>query len=221
MVDKNSADTNAPIGLDSHQTEPISERQPDSGRISERRHTSVVALAAGLVGIIGTAVGSWIQIDGASRSQAAQFAEQRATDERTTRADIYFAFLDAANKYSVSTENVRDCIVKARDAASAAGAHNYSLNGMCAKYASDLASDRFDFQGARNKVYVYGSVAAEREAGLIAGYLPIAIDGDPATGLPYIDNRLLNFDQVKFDGMYQDFQATVCREVPAEPRTSC
>lgn len=193
---------------------------PTDDKKAERRHTLVVAIIAGVVGIVGALSGSAVQIYGAARNQEAQFAEQRAKEDRDRRADVYLKFLDAANKYSVATVRTRDCILKARDSRPP-GSTSYSLDGTCGKNVSDLAPSRQEFQGARNRVFVYGSEEAERQARVIASYLPNAVGGDSVTGLPPFDDDLFNFSDDQFNEMYRAFNAIVCREVPAQPRATC
>lgn len=186
---------------------------------AERWQTIVVAAITamvGITGVAGTIIASWLQVDAMGHNQQAQFAEE----DRNKKADAYLNFLDAANMYAVATENARDCFIQAREA-TPPGKRSYSFDSTCVQRINNLASTRHDFQRARNKVFVYGSDVAELRATAIASYLPPAVGGDPATGLPPIDEALLNYEDAHFNQLYRDFNRLICQEVPAQPRESC
>ena len=200
---------------------PVTKR--DDEKATERRHTlklSAITALAGIVGAVGGFAGSSLQVDAQLQNQQAQFAEQRAKEERDKRATVYLDFLDKANLYANATESSRACFNRAREAAGP-NARSFEIGPECSKTIGTLAPTRHGFQGARNQVYVYGTQAAEDQAGLIAGYLPPAVGGQPESGLPELGTDFNNFDRLQFRKLYQDFQVIVCREVPAQPRTSC
>lgn len=214
------------VGADAQPVDDDTDEPParDGGQKADRwgklLAAGVPTLLAGLIGVGGTIAGGYLQIHAAAQTQQAQTAEQRAEQARDKRADVYFAFLDAANKYSYTVENVRDCITEARDSRPP-GATSYEVGPGCVTYINQLAPARQEFQAARNKVYVYGSDEAEQRARAIAAYLPNAVGGDPKSGLPPFDEDMFNFDGDVFNELYKLFQGTACREVPAEPRANC
>lgn len=212
----------SPPSVDLDQAEPTAADAP-AERVATQRHALLVALV-GIVGVLGTLGASWLQIYGAASTQEAQFAEQRAKEDRSKRDTVYFKFLDTANDYAFAVDEARGCMVKARDAKRPKGSNEWysDLPKVCVKALADLPSARHDFQASRNRVYVYGSDSAEQRARVLADYLPSALGSDTiGVGLPPLDDRFFAFDLKVFHVLYGDFQEIVCKEVPARPRKNC
>jgi hypothetical protein len=199
---------------------PEGERNDKRAERSHDRFSVIATALVGIVGVVGTLAASCIQVDAQLQNQQAQFAEQRAKEERDKRATVYLGFLDKADLYANATESSRACFNRAREAAGP-DSRSFEIGPECSRTIGTLAPTRHGFQGARNQVYVYGTQAAEDQAGLIAGYLPPAIGGQPESGLPELGTKFNNFDRLEFRQLYQDFQVIICREVPAQPRTAC
>ncbi len=135
------------------------------------------------------------------------------------KEQVYNDFLDKADAYATRTNQVRICLEKVRAAAPPGGP--FTVDAECSKNVADLAQLRFEFQRARNAVFVHGSTAAEDQAGVIAGYLPPAVGGDPVNGLPELGPEVANYDRATFNQMYRAFNKVTRCEIPAEPRPGC
>ena len=73
---------------------------------------------------------------------------------------------------------------------------------------------RYDYQGAINDVYVYGSEAAWEANRKVGRVLPAALGN--------VENRVIaRPDAEAFRAAYNDFLDVFCREAVAEPRTGC
>lgn len=213
----------SPPSVDRDQIEP-SAAEAHAERVAARRHALLVALLVGIVGVVGTLGGSWLQIYGAASTQEAAFAEQRAKEDRKKRDAVYFKFLDAANAYAFAVNEARDCMIEARDAERPKGSKKWyaDLPKLCIKILARLPNSRHDFQASRNRVYVYGSALAEQRARVLAGYFPSALGSDTiGSGLPPLNDRFFDFDVEVFHVLYRDFQEIACKEVPARPRKNC
>lgn len=83
---------------------------------------------------------------------------------------------------------------------------------------SRFVSERSDFQGALNDVYIYGTARAYHSAGRLAGALPPSVYDGPDDEIQAI------FEVVDPDGYrdgYNAFLELMCRELPAQPRRTC
>ncbi|MEK6438204.1 hypothetical protein [Pseudonocardia sp. T1-2H] len=191
-----------------------------SDKAADRRHTLLIAVLTGVIGIGGALSGSLIQTRSAADAQAAQIAEEREKESRATQADVYFKFLDAADRYGTTTAQVQACLNAARDGRPD-GQEGFTVDGECGRHVADLAPARYDFQETFNKVSVYGSPEAYVKAVAIAAYLPRAVSGDVNSGLPPLDARLNSYDRAEFTRRYADFLTVACRDLPAAPRPNC
>jgi hypothetical protein len=215
-------------GESSESTTRHESRVPVSGPVVEKKAdrrlaiiTVLATAAVGIVGVIGTVWASKLSVDASIRNQDVQIKEQRAKEDRDRKADVYLNFQETSNKYTTAINAAKTCILAARDA-TPVGATSYSVGPECVKDLNDVAPARYSFQGARNRVFVYGSQEAEDQARRIASYLPSARGVDASHGgLPPLDDSFFNYDDAVFDVMYRAFNRIICQEVPPEPRKGC
>lgn len=192
-------------------------------RAADRRHALLVALVVGIVGVLGTLFGSLVQIYGADRSQEAAFSEERAKEDRAKRADVYFEFLKAANEYAFDVDQAQECLAKFQRPLRGEEAWRQQVPPeQCTQLLDDLTGSRRTLDGARYRVYVYGSSEAEGRARAVWQYLPQALGWKTwGSDLPMMDGRLFNFNEAAFGQLYANFQRVACREVPVHPRPDC
>lgn len=184
----------------------------------DRLSGAIGVLLGGLLAIGAGVASSYLSAESAREAQREQFLEDRRTEDRATKREVYLAFTDAADSYALATTVARDCVEAARPVPPET---TVALTEDCAAKVAELAPSRFRFQAARNSVFFYGSVRAEEQARIIAAYLPPAVGGDPLTGLPELGVDFQSFDYSHFGELYRNFNEIVRCEVPAEPRPGC
>jgi hypothetical protein len=163
----------------------------------------------------GTYFGAKTANDGAAANQQRMIDEERAKVDRDRRAATYIDFLDKANDYAYTVAAVAVCSQKVIDARPPGDTAPVTFGPSCSAELSSIQSKRHDFQGARNKVFYYGSAEAESAAQELASALPPAVGGrveDP------IDVRV---DLDRFGRLYSEFNRVVCRDVQTDPRRTC
>lgn len=145
----------------------------------------------------GSRVGAQAQLKG----QATQLHATLQDETRQKRASVYGNFLNAADSYASATDGLMISFVHCHP---------------CTPDVAGFEKARAAFQGAINDVYVYGSAAAVAASERVAGTLPASLGNyGPVQKLTLI------FNQAGFVSSYRSFQAVMCREVPAIPRSSC
>lgn len=199
---------------------PEPETLQPATRSPDRWQVLINVVLGAILALGASLVTTWVQLDAATTSQQAQFAEEAAREQRVKKAEVYIAFQDAANAYGNATEVARSCIVRAREAA-APDVQVVTLDEGCVDSIGKIAPARYEFQSARNQVFFYGSQAAEDQARAIAAYLPPAVGGDPESGLPELDSEFATFDRQTFSALYRQFNEIIRCEVPVEPRSNC
>lgn len=172
-------------------------------RRSEERRLALLGLAVALMGaLIGgllSYLGAWQQARTQIEAQAAQNREDQKKEDRERRAEIYEELLGTADVYAVETNKIiTDC-----------------KDGKCSPKWGEWQTARYNYQGALNHVWVFGSNDAVAQTGVISASLPDSL------WLPSPDTLSLRFDSEKFIVAYQGFQFLMCRELPAQPRSDC
>jgi hypothetical protein len=186
--------------------------QRERERRADWRRTAMTAVVAGILGIVATSAGSFMQARSAIDSQQAQAAEARGKEDRDRKNGAYFAFLDAANGYAVATATIRVCLT---DAAAVPGPITID---QCRPAVERLGEQRSKFASARSQVYVWGSPEANAVERRISAMLPTT-----EVDLDDVSSQLgdLSFDSDAFALAHQDFQRRLCVELPANPRDNC
>lgn len=185
---------------------------PKAEKRSDRSLALVSVLASAIVGvggIIGTVVASKLSVDASIRNQDLQAAEQRAKEDRDNKANSYFKFADAADRYGAAANTAHECARRTMRLTPPPTARPDTAG--CETELSDLSVAHFNFLTAKSKVYVYGSERAETQSEEMEAYLPATKQ----------DATLYSFDKERFIRMYKNFMRIVCGELPAEPRASC
>lgn len=171
------------------------------------RSRVVVPLIAALLGLGGGLAGAYLGARATITTQREQSREDRRADARTQRAKVYTDFLAAANSSAVAVARVASsCKVVRR------GRATCNLRGGVAVRA---AKARYTFQGALNQVYVYGSARGVLAARDVAKALPPSYVGTRYTF------HIQPIDDASFKAAYNAFLDVMCREVSAEPRSTC
>lgn len=159
-----------------------------------------IAFIAAVSALVGAAVGAVASIWIAH----VQINEQRATEAREKKAQVYSDYLNAADNYSVATGRLTGELKKSTQA----DRDKITLNTPAIKNYLDARST---YQDQVNLVYVYGSDEAWKRHRKMAAVLP------PSLQSPDIEV----VDSTKFLAAYQGFQEIFCEEVPAQPRDGC
>jgi hypothetical protein len=164
----------------------------------------VVGLVAALAGLGG----NWIGARGAySAAVAQQNASREAaldTESRTKRAEVYAAYLAAANDYELKNAKLIQDLERIRPSTDASKLDQNVLG--------DWLTARAKYQGAVNQVYVYGSDDAYALSAALAATLPPSV-GSTITFKPV--------DEAAFNRAYLAFQARMRCEVPAMRVPDC
>jgi xanthosine utilization system XapX-like protein len=172
-------------------------------------YRSVVPVAASLLALAGVIVGAQIASDATREAALIQGEMTVASDHREKIGQVYAAYLDAANNYSVATEGVLDAFEGLDDVANQA-----SEDPVVAQELAAFEDARHAYQGAINDLYVYGSDVAW------AAHTSVAVALPPALGV--VEGRSIErVDRAEFTSAYRDFQKAFCREATAEPREGC
>ncbi|MGY0389166.1 hypothetical protein ACWZJV_19545 [Nocardioides sp. WG-D5] len=167
---------------------------------TDGKHDLRIAVVAAVSALAGAAVGAGASIWIAH----AQIDEQRATEARERKAQVYSDYLNAANNFSVAagrlTEELKTSTQAERD--------KLTPNTPIIKNYYDARSN---YQDQVNRVYVYGSDEAWKRHRTMAGVLPPSLQS----------YDIEKVDSTKFLAAYQGFQEILCEEVPAQPRDGC
>ncbi|WP_328500583.1 hypothetical protein OG828_07685 [Streptomyces sp. NBC_00457] len=158
-----------------------------------------VALIGALIGGVFSYLGAYQQARTQIESQSSQLFEDQKKEQREKRAEVYEEFLKAADTFAVETNKIiTDC-----------------KDGKCSPNWGDWQTARYDYQGAVNHVWVFGSDAAVKQLVAVSGTLPESV------WAPNSDELNLRFKSTGFTTAYNGFQSLMCRELPAQPRNSC
>jgi len=170
---------------------------------SEDRRLALYGLAGALAGAILGGLfsfwGSWQQARTQLEAQVAQNREDRSKEDREKKAEVYEEFLDTANSFAVETNKIiTDC-----------------KDGKCSPDWDKWQTARYNYQGAVNRVSVWGSDAASDQMAELSETLPNSLWS------PDSDSISLHFKSKEFSVSYLAFQSLMCRELPANPRKGC
>lgn len=133
---------------------------------------------------------------------------QGSEDEvRSKRAEVYPAFLNAANNYFYATSDLVAVLGKASKGKS------YELPKSVNVDVSRYLNARNKFQDTINALYVYGSDAAWKAHSKVSATLP--------TSLGLSAKRIFAPNEADFGAAYVAFEAVECHELPAIPRSGC
>src|SRR6266571_2130465 len=151
-----------------------------------------------LIGIVAAGAGFFGARSGANatlEAQRLQLISQHNDIVRTKREAVYQQYLKAADTYDVASSNrYSECIGKKTCSANVAGWQNA----------------RYNYQGALNAVYTYGSNKAWQQTHEISAALPPSLaSGDTPPGR-------VNDDL--FRSGYTKFLTIMCREVNPDPQ---
>lgn len=202
----------------------------------------VAGLIAALAGLGGAYLGSHATIaTQRDQARATQHADARAKRAKVYRAVLDHAqtFASSARRLTDELESVgtgrpstgllkrcdrsgaKDCRPlgrRARINPKAILACARARNRPCRDLNTALAvydSERADYQGALNDVYLYGSRFGVRASGRLERALPPAVYSPDARGVGF------SVDDAKFVAGYNAVLDTMCREVSANPRPTC
>jgi len=178
----------------------------------DRRHTLLVAFLAGALGILGTFLGTVIQMISTDRAQDSSYSEERAREDRQHKSEAYFGLLKAAEHLWFVTHEVDDCLN--RKEPGQLDAYALMPLAICGYLKESFDSAEVGYQEMRDKVFVYGSAEADRAAASLTESFPNFF---PMTGGPADPFRM----PIDYDENRQEFIRVVCREVPGNPRQSC
>jgi len=101
-----------------------------------------------------------LNVQTARQQQGEEFEIRRSDEARTKRAEVYERFLGAADRFAVAA---RAAIVE--------------CPSDCPSPPGDYQNARYEFQGAINQVYIYGSAEAVVRLRALAQTLPPALSG--------------------------------------------
>jgi hypothetical protein len=173
-------------------------------------------LTVALVGVAGALFGSLIGGTVAVAVQYLQFEQDEDAEARAVRAKAYADFLDSANAVAASVTAMRACLPELLELPEKET--TLSASHPCARAYNTLVNDRYEFQGAINDVYIYGSDDAVQAANRVSELLPARFRADEEDGYgPRIDP----ISWPDFDRAYIAFQTEMCREVSVRPRKAC
>lgn len=190
---------------DSTQSDDTDSNSSD-GSTSSRGQRSEILI--GLTGIVlGAAIAggfsslaAWQQTRSTERVQESQTLEERRSEDREKRAEVYSVFLHSADEFAAETSNaISSCTKK----------------NPCEFDWQAWDEARSAYQGSINSVYVYGSDDAVRASRAVSASLPSSI-WKPPPASPHLE-----FEAEQFSAAYRGFQSTMCQELPAIPRDSC
>ncbi len=170
-----------------------------------------VPLIAAVLGLGGGLAGAYLGAHATIVTQREQLQASRSAEARTKRATVYAQFLAASNRYAVETTQALSILRKCAHA----GPRRPFLCSSLGKQAGPAQNARYEFQGALTDVYVYGSTTGVRAALNVADTLP------PSVGHLNGHISLVPISEVVFTRTYQAFLSVMCREVSAEPRSTC
>ncbi|MET4705992.1 hypothetical protein [Frigoribacterium sp. UYMn621] len=165
----------------------------------------VTPLVAAIIGVLGVVIGGAINATITQATISAQIGAATSATQRSDRATVYFDFLDAADAYQGTVLQLQE---EMRSKASSG--QTFTLDDSHGVL-SAFNKARPTFQGALNKVYVYGSFRAWELASGMAGALPTA--GTQTFNLDYNEKR--------FTSDYKQLLDVLCHEVNGPVPRQC
>lgn len=177
------------------------------------------ALVGALLGAGAGYLGVERSIEGQLDQQSQAFDEDREQRSDDRRGEVYAAFLDAANHYAFATAAITsrlegDC---ADDEPPDACFSRLFTELVAAGLVSDFQDARFDYQGALNDVFVFGSDEAVDRSRELSANVPTSLATPGLDSLTFGEG----VDGSAFTAAYRDFLALMCEELPAQPRQGC
>lgn len=140
-----------------------------------------------------------------------QVVAQDQKEIRVKRGEVYANFLEVANAYSVESYNfIRDREIDLKD--------NGRLDAKGPELGRAVGTyqhARYEFQGAINDVYVYGSDEAWTASKAVSAALP------PSLGTVDSSVQIQAPKYSVFTAAYQKFINVMCGEVVPVPRSGC
>lgn len=179
-----------------------SDRTSSSSLLSKASSGLIIAALS----FLGATTGSWIS--GRSTEQAARITveAQTAKEKRDKRAEVYSAYLAAADNYSIRTGELL-----ARATAVAENPEGEGAGNIPQELSDAWAEARSTYQDNINELYVYGSDDAWTAHQGVASELPNSLG--PV--------ELHPVDSGNFITAYRGMQEIFCKEAVARPRAGC
>lgn len=203
----NQAPAGEPVNSDSDEKREAGKERERNWR--EQRHSGDslwikvgVPLLIGLAAAGAAYFGAQSGANATLEAQEQQLTAQQNQTVRTQREQVYEQYLKSADAYEVaSSERYSQC----------AG------DTTCPVNVAGWQSARFNYQGALNAVYVYGSNEAVRYTLLISAAMP------PSLGIPsnYGNVAPGKVNEDLFVSAFQGFQRMMCLEVNPDPQDAC
>lgn len=170
----------------------------DHGKAAQRSRWLEVLVPA-VSGLIGALIGG----GSAYLAASADLDEKRTAEIRQHRASVYHRFLEHANSYAVETTKLLQSCPRGTKCT------------LPPKGVSEFQRARFNFQGAINDVYVYGSNRAVDALRILTSTLPPSLA--PMNG----EFSVIPIQEEAFTKAYQGFQHVMCQEVSPSPNDRC
>lgn len=156
--------------------------------------------------LLSVLLGSALALIGNIVVQERLFSQDSSNLARKEKEAVYLVFLDNANAYNDAVLNWKECLVQ-------------NAEDGCPDTVKTLMTARVDFQNSINKIHIYGSNESMEVMKQVTESLPNALS-HANTGLPD-PQEVLKYNGAGFSGVYSEFMAMACRELPAQPNNSC
>lgn len=161
--------------------------------------TGLVALLSSFVGAGAVLAAQSQAIDAQMKQQDERFAREQESAARAQRLPVYEEFQEAANLYATDSQRAYECQVAQVD--------------RCEVTEGELQDARHRYQGAINKMHVYGSPEAIAAVILVSQRLPPSLVG--LTGDPVIES----VDSAQFRSALSRFFDVMCKDLAASPES--
>lgn len=180
------------IGQVEEPAEGTDQKQPEKRRfrVSAVGGSALMAAVSLASGLFGGWAGSALTVNASEKAE-----------KRVQVGTVYAAYLDAANSYN----NAALDYARAQDAQPA---------NQVQPPSPAFEHARYEYQGAINDVYVYGSEDAWKANLRFTKVLPVALGNFP-------DRKIYAPNPTEFHMAYNQFLNVFCREAVAEPRKGC
>ncbi|WP_143132347.1 hypothetical protein [Amycolatopsis rubida] len=140
--------------------------------------------------------------------QQRQIDSQRTEEARAKREPVYKAYLDAANQYSVATNDLLD------GCAPQPHATLESLYSICPR-ANEFNSARSNYQDRLNDMYIFGTPTAVQAVRALSSVLPPGL----SSGFP--DVTITRPDRGTFTYLYRLVQGQTCLDIKIDASQPC
>lgn len=168
----------------------------------------ITTVVAALVGLAAAFAGGYIGASATLEAQQNLIEAEREFRDKARLEKVYQEFVNAANDYRYSVVPARTCMRKV--VGRLTRGNDGAVPGQCSESTRVYFSSAFAYQGALNRVYIFGTGRAITGARRVSATLPASLGGAGVSAL-VADSEPV--DAPGFSVAYSNFLDLMCEEL--------